>query len=37
MQKVRFRQKLQVKFNYIYIEQKQKYLHSVVITKTGSM
>jgi len=27
---------LQVKFKYIYIEQKQKYLHSIVITKTGS-
>jgi len=27
---------LQVKINYICIEQKQKYLHSVVTTKTGS-
>ena len=27
---------LQVKFKYICIEQKQKYLHSVVITKTGN-
>jgi len=30
------RKRLQAKFKYICIEQKQKYLHSVLITKTGS-
>jgi len=36
MQKDLIRKKLQVKFKYICIKQKQKHLHSVVITKTGS-
>jgi len=35
MPKERYRKKLQVKFNYICIEQDRKYLHAVVINKTG--